>query len=171
MPLNDALLAVFDHELQNTRRTLERVPEGKSDWKPHPKSMALGYLAGHLAELAGWGAVTMETTEFDMASVPYQPFTMTSREVLLAKFDENSAKLRAALGKATDTDLMIPWSLKRGSEVIFSLPRVAALRSMILNHIIHHRGQLTVYLRLNDVPVPALYGPSADEGQAGAAQG
>ncbi|MGH9735753.1 MAG: DinB family protein [Candidatus Acidiferrales bacterium] len=168
MALRDGLLAQFDHEMVGTRKTLERVPEGKPDWAPHPKSMKLGRLAGHLAELPGW---TVETINHDSLDIhppngpQVQPLVMTSRKQLLEAFDKNAASARAALAGASDENLLGSWTLLAGGQKIFSMPRLAVLRSFVLSHIIHHRAQLGVYLRMNDVPVPSLYGPSADEGQ------
>jgi uncharacterized damage-inducible protein DinB len=166
MPMSQALLPEFDHEMANTRKALERVPEEKFGWKPHEKSMTLGRLATHVAELTGWVPTTLESESFDFAppgAPPIQPKTAGSRAELLEMFDKNVATARAAIGGASDAQLMVPWTLLAGGKTIFSMPRIAVLRGMVMNHIIHHRGQLTVYLRLNDVPVPALYGPSADE--------
>jgi uncharacterized damage-inducible protein DinB len=166
MPINQALLPEFDHEMANTRRALERVPEDKSGWKPHEKSMTLGRLATHVAELSSWVPTTLESESFDFAppgAPPFQPKTAASRADLLEMFDKNVAAARAAIAAASDLQLMARWSLLNGGKTVFSMPRIAVLRSMVMNHMIHHRGQLAVYLRLNDVPVPALYGPSADE--------
>lgn len=167
MPMSQALLPEFDHEMANTRKALERVPEDKFGWKPHEKSMTLGRLATHVAELTGWVPATLESESFDFAqrpgAPPFQPKTAASRAELLDLFDKNVAAARAAIGGASDAQLMVPWTLLDGGKTVFSMPRVAVLRSMVMNHTIHHRGQLAVYLRLNDVPVPALYGPSADE--------
>jgi uncharacterized damage-inducible protein DinB len=164
MALNQALLPEFDHEMQSTRRTLERVPEEKLGWKPHQKSMSLGGLATHLATINHWVDATMGMDSFDVAGVPPNP-ELKSRAEILAMFDQNAANARKAIAGASDADLMKPWSLLSSGKAIFTMPRIAVLRSFILNHTIHHRGQLSVYLRLNDVPVPSIYGPSADEGQ------
>jgi uncharacterized damage-inducible protein DinB len=166
MSISASLLGEFDHEFANTRRVLERVPEGKFDWKPHPKSMALGRLASHLTELPLWCTHTFKLTELDLAppgAPPYQPATLATRDAILKAFDENLAPARAALAAASDADFLVPWSLKSGGQTLFTLPRIAVYRSFVMNHMIHHRAQLGVYLRLNDVPVPPLYGPSADE--------
>ena len=168
MALRDGLLAQFDHEMIGTRKTLERVPEGKPDWAPHPKSMKLGRLAGHLAELPGWTAETINRDSLDIhppGGAQFQPLVMTSRKQLLDAFDKNAAAARAALAGASDETLLGSWTLLAGGQQIFSMPRLAVVRSFVLSHIIHHRAQLGVYLRMNDVPVPSLYGPSADEGQ------
>lgn len=168
MALRDGLLAQFDHEMVGTRNTLERVPEGKPDWAPHPKSMKMGRLAGHLAELPGWTVETITRDSLDIhpANGPqFQPLVMTSRAQLLEAFDKNAAAARAALAGASDENLLGSWALLAGGQQIFSMPRLAVLRSFVLSHIIHHRAQLGVYLRMNDVQVPSLYGPSADEGK------
>lgn len=166
MPIRDALLPEFDQETANTRKVLERVPMDKADWRPHPKSWNMATLADHLQGILQWAVVTLTRDSFDVASPEAEHFrskAAASREELLARFDEHRAAARAALAAAGDEDLMKPWTLLNGSETIFSMPRFAALRTFVLNHSVHHRGQLTVYLRLNDVPLPALYGPSADE--------
>jgi len=166
VPLNQALLGEFDHEIANTRKTLERVPEDKFNWKPHPKSGTMGWLAGHIANLAGWAKETFTLTELDIApgGQPMQPPPAPkSRKELLELFEKCVAAGRAALANASDEDMMKPWSLLSGGKAILTLPRVAIYRGFVMSHIIHHRAQLGVYLRLNDVPVPALYGPSADE--------
>jgi uncharacterized damage-inducible protein DinB len=165
MPMSQALLPEYDHEMANTRKALERVPEDKFGWKPHQKSMSLGRLATHLAELTGMVPTALASESFDFAppGSSYQPKTAASRAELLELFDKNVATARAAIGSASDAQLMAPWTLLIGGKALFTLPRIAVLRSMVMNHMIHHRGQLAVYLRLNDLPVPALYGPSADE--------
>jgi uncharacterized damage-inducible protein DinB len=145
------------------------VPEDKLDYKPDPKSMSMGRLAGHVAEMPSWGAITIDSDFLDFAAGGYQPLEMTSRAQVLAAFDKIVAGSRAAIEKASDEHLMKPWSLKNGDTVLFTMPRVAVLRSMVMNHTIHHRGQLTVYFRLTGVPVPGLYGPSADEGMTASA--
>ena len=167
MGLSEALLPEFDHEMANTRKTLERVPEDKLGWKPHEKSMTMGRLAAHLAEIPGWASHTIEQDSLDLAppgAPPYQPTRANSRKEILDMFDSNVTAARAAIADARDDHLMKPWSLLSGGRTILSLPRIAVLRSFIMNHGIHHRAQLGVYLRLNDLPVPAIYGPSADEG-------
>ena len=167
MPLNQALLPEFDHELANTRKTLERVPENKFGWKPHDKSFSMSALATHLATLPSWGAMIIQRDSFDLAPEGEPPPVnepAKSVQELLSRFDKSVADTRDALATATDEDLMKPWSLLKGGSTIFTLPRVAALRSFVMNHNIHHRAQLGVYLRLNNIPVPSIYGPSADEG-------
>ena len=166
MLIREALLPEFDRETANTRKVLERVPKEKADWRPHPKSWDMATLANHLQGTLEWAVVTLTSASFDVASPEAGHFRaqpVRTREELLALFDKNRAAARAALAAADDEFLMKPWSLVQGSQIIFSMPRVAALRAFVMNHSVHHRGQLTVYLRLKDVPVPALYGPSADE--------
>ncbi|HWZ33933.1 MAG TPA: DinB family protein [Bryobacteraceae bacterium] len=165
MNLSQMLLPEFDQEMANTRKTLERVPAGKTDWKPHEKSMTLGRLAGHVAELPGWAVETLKRDELEVMppGQPPQPFVSGSAQELLAMFDKKTAEARAALEQASNDDMMKPWTLKVRGNVAFTLPKAAVLRGFVMNHLIHHRAQLGVYLRLNDIPVPALYGPSADE--------
>jgi len=168
MALRDALLPEFDYEMTTTRKTLERVPEDKVDWKPHSTSMPMGRLAGHIAEMAGFAANTFQGDSFDFSppgAPPMQPTVMSSRKQLLEIFDKNVASAKAAISKASDEELLKTWTLLNGGKTFFAMPRIQVLRSMILNHIIHHRGQLSVYLRMNQVPVPSIYGPSGDEGR------
>jgi uncharacterized damage-inducible protein DinB len=168
MAIRDSLLPEFDMEMATTRKTLERVPEDKTDWKPHNTSMAMGRLAGHIAEMAGFAAVALKTESFDFAppgGAPMQPTNMTSRKQILDVFDTNVAEARALLARTSDEDLMKVWTLMNGGKTFFAMPKIQVLRGMIFNHLIHHRGQLTVYLRMNQVPVPSLYGPSGDEGK------
>ncbi len=162
MSISQSLLPEFDQEMAGTRKSLERVPEGKTEWQPHPKSMTLGRLAGHLAELPVWIVETMQRDELSLDG-SFKPFISSSPKELLAMFDAKVAEARALLSEAADEDFMKPWSLVVRGQKAFTMPKIAVVRSMVMNHIIHHRGQLTVYLRLNDVPVPSLYGPSADE--------
>ena len=162
MAIKDSLLTDFDHEMGTTRKLLERLPDDKLAWKPHEKSMALGELASHLGNIPNWAERILDDASFDIAGLPHQT-PKASRVEILALFDESTKKTRALMDKS-DGEYMAPWSLKRGGQDMFSMPRIAAFRSFVLNHTIHHRGQLSVYLRLNDVPVPAIYGPSADEG-------
>ena len=162
MAIVDALLPEFDHEMAVTRRLLERVPEDKFAWKPHTKSMSLVELATHVATLPSWGAATLNQSEIDLGG-QHRTRPPTSRADLLARFDKNVAETRAALVGKTDAEMMAAWSLKHNGQKLFTMPKAAVWRGFVLNHLIHHRGQLSVYLRLNDVPVPAMYGPSADE--------
>ena len=163
MAIKDALLAEYDHEMGTTRKLLERVPDAKLAWKPHEKSMTLGGLATHLSNLPRWGGTILNEASFDLADAPSNLEAMASRAEILRHFDEASKQTRIWLDKS-DAELMARWTLKRSGQEMFSMPRIAAFRSFVLSHSIHHRGQLSVYLRLNDVPVPAIYGPSADEG-------
>jgi uncharacterized damage-inducible protein DinB len=165
MSFAETLLPEYEHEMQVTRTMLERVPMEKYDWRPHTKSTSLGALASHLATLAGFGVRLIKQTEVNMApegGPPRMPPQYRTREDLLDAFDKNVAASREAIQSLEDSDLRTLWSLKMGAQTIFSLPRAAAIRTMMMSHIIHHRGQLSVYLRLNDVPLPAVYGPTAD---------
>jgi uncharacterized damage-inducible protein DinB len=171
MSIAQSLLPEFDQEMATTRRCLERVPEDQLSYKPDPKSMTLGRLAGHVAEMPGWGAITVTTPELDFAAGGYQPQEMQSRSQILAAFDKTVAESRKAIEGASDDVLMQPWTLRSGSNVLFTMPRAAVIRSMVMNHTIHHRGQLSVYLRATGAKVPSIYGPSADEGQMPAAAG
>jgi uncharacterized damage-inducible protein DinB len=161
--LRQIALGDLEHELALTRRVLERVPEEHFGWKPHEKSMSLGRLAAHLANLLRWQVITLQHDAFDLAASPPPADVPASREALLKTFDANLAALREAMEQADDALLSRPWTLRYGEKVVMQQPKVAVLRGMVISHIIHHRGQLSVYLRLLDVPVPAIYGPSADE--------
>jgi uncharacterized damage-inducible protein DinB len=163
MAIKDAVLPEFDHEMASTRRLLERVPEDRPDWKPHAKSMTLGRLAAHVAEIPGYGLMTLETDGLDFASGKYVPARFESRAQLLELFDDFVRRTRAAIAATDDEAFRRPWTLRNGGQVMFTAPRIGTLRTFCMNHLIHHRGQLTVYLRLLDVPLPGLYGPSADE--------
>jgi uncharacterized damage-inducible protein DinB len=169
MAIRDGILPEFDREMAVTRRVLERVPEGKPDYRPHEKSMPLDRLAGHVAEVPGWAKETMLQDSVDVNPPGNPPpaqnmsLKMTSRKQLLEEFDKRAAAGRAAIAGASDEDFMKPWSLMAGGKAVFTLPKIAVLRGFVMNHMIHHRGQLSVYLRLNNVPVPSIYGPSADE--------
>ena len=173
MTIGQNMLAEFDEEMKNTRRVLERCPDEKWNWKPHEKSGTLGWLACHVATVPEWITMTINTEELDYAPVngpSYQPPKIENRAQLLAAFDKGSAEARAALAKVSDAEMAKGWKLLAGGQEIFTMPRVACIRGMCLNHLIHHRAQLTVYFRLVGVPVPGLYGPSADEGQPGTAE-
>ena len=160
MTLAELLLPELEHEMSTTRRLLERVPSDKGEWKPHPKSFPLGHLAQLVALRPGWIARTVRETELDLARASGYSYEKT--ETLVALFDRNVADAKAALQRASDDDMMVTWYLRMGERVLMSHPRGPAVRSHI-NHLIHHRGQLTVYLRLVDVPLPSIYGPTADE--------
>ena len=165
MPIAESILPEFDHETATTRTLLERVPEARADWKPHVKSMAIGQLAMHIANLPQWASITLERTEFD-PNPPEGPRITTpefqSVSHLLQSYDAGVSAARALLARMSDAEFMVPWTLKNGGKKMFNMPRVAVFRSFILNHAVHHRGQLSVYLRLLDVPVPNIYGPTAD---------
>jgi uncharacterized damage-inducible protein DinB len=163
--LTDMFLAELDREAATTRRILERVPEGQTEWKPHPKSMQLGYLSTLVATMLGWIEMIVTSDEFDFAppGVKREPVVFGTRQELIAALDEAVAKSRKALQGTTDEHLLTTWRLKAQGHVVTELPRHINIRDAVLGHLAHHRGQLTVYLRLNDAPVPALYGPSADE--------
>jgi uncharacterized damage-inducible protein DinB len=166
MSLGQSLLPEFDHEMAGTRRTLERVPEDRLFWRPHERSMTLGGLASHLAHLPSWIAYTVERDSLDVAPVGQPPLRqpeMTSQKALLEHFDGHVAEGRARLADASDDTLLGPWTLLGGGKPYFTMPRIAVLRSFVMSHNVHHRAQLGVYLRLLDLPVPGLYGPSADE--------
>ena len=168
MPIIDLLLPEFDQEMATTRKFLERVPEGRLGWKPHPKSWTTAALATHVANIPSWIAETMGKDELDYApegEAAYHVAEAKSPGELLERFDQNVAAGRAALAGAGDETLLRPWTLLATGKVLFTMPKVACLRSFVMNHIIHHRAQLGVYLRLVDVAVPGAYGPSADEGQ------
>ena len=160
MSIADTLLPEFDQEMATTRKVLERVPADKGKWKPHPKSFSLGHLAQLVAGMPGWITNTVREKHLDLASYPGYSYETT--ETLLKSFDKNVKEARKAIAAAKDKDFTAPWSLKRGERVIFTQARGPVVRTHI-NHLVHHRGQLTVYLRLIDVPVPSIYGPTADE--------
>ncbi|MFQ5675664.1 MAG: DinB family protein [bacterium] len=167
MALCESLLPEFDQEMANTRKVLERIPEEKLDWKAHDKSMTIKEIASHLANLPTWVILSLKEDSFDMAPkdgpAPKTP-QLSSRKEVLDAFDKNVADARSAIAETGDADFMNNWSLLAGGETLLSMPKIAVLRSFVMNHSIHHRAQLGVYLRLNDVPVPAIYGPTADEG-------
>ncbi|RMF56475.1 MAG: DinB family protein [Calditrichaeota bacterium] len=168
MKINEMLLPEFDQEIANTRKTIERIPEEKLSWKPHPKSWSLGELVTHIVNLPNWMVETLTKDKMDIGSSgnestpPRQ--TIASSKEALELFEKNVAHARDLLSQATNEQLMAPWSLVNNGKTVFTMPRLSVLRHFVMNHLIHHRAQLTVYLRLNNVPVPALYGPSADEG-------
>jgi uncharacterized damage-inducible protein DinB len=163
MPINELLLSEFDEEIKKTRTMLERVPEDKKDFAPHPKSMPLGKLAPHVAELTGFGLTILTTPELDFAKNKSARPPFESAAQLVKVFDAGAAKTRDALKSTPDEAWTQPWKLSAGDITIFKGSRFMAYRQMFLNHLVHHRAQLGVYLRLNDTPVPATYGPSADD--------
>jgi uncharacterized damage-inducible protein DinB len=166
MPIARTILGEFNHEMANTRKVLERIPEEQAGWKPHPKSYSLGELALHIANIPTWvvSVVKQDELDFDPPGGTKQPKRVfDTRNALLAQFDGNVVAGVSAIADASDEDLKQPWALKNRGMEVFKLPRVVVLRSFIMNHMIHHRGQMTVYLRLKNVPLPAIYGASADE--------
>lgn len=163
MPLNEALIAELQMEAASTRKMLERVPEESGSWKPHEKSMTLGRLSQHLAEIPMWVSVTVDQDELDFAKEKYEAKESTTNELLLRTFDENLANAIECLKNASDEKLIGNWTMRSGETVYFSMPKISVLRGFVLSHLIHHRGQLSVYLRMLDVPLPQVYGPTADE--------
>lgn len=161
MSISNALLPEFDREMVSTRKMIERMPEDKLDWRPHEKSMSMGQLATHLAQMPGWGVETLRKESVDITG--YKPPKLESVASILEMFDGFVAALHTEIAAASDEHWMKLWSLSMDGKTIFNMPRIAVIRGMILNHSIHHRAQLGVYLRLNGIPVPAVYGPSADE--------
>ena len=165
MALRDSLLPELDQELATTRRVLAAVPEAKTGFRPHTKSWTLGELSLHLANLLTWLPMTLKGTELDLdppGGPRFVPPKFESAAATLKRFDETARAARSALAAASDAELMVPWTLKRHGQALFTLPRIACVRSFVMNHLIHHRGQLSVYLRLVDVPLPPIYGPTAD---------
>lgn len=160
-----AYIAEMEQEAKVAREVLSRIPEEKFDWKPHEKSMGFGQLASHVAEMFGWTPPTLMQPELDFANMDYKPFVPKTNADLLEYFDKNVAEAIDTLRNMTDEGFMEPWTMRNGDQIYFTMPKVVCMRSFVMNHIVHHRGQLSVYLRLNDIPVPSIYGPSADEGQ------
>ncbi len=166
MPFTDLLLPEFDEEMAATRRMLERVPDGRPAWQPHTRSMTLGRLATHVAEIPAWATRSLTLSEFDISppgAPPYQPRVLGTTAEILAVFDGNVADARRALAAAADAEFTRPWTFKRGGQVIWTKPKHEVYRRMGISHMVHHRAQLGVYLRLQEVPIPGTYGPSADE--------
>jgi uncharacterized damage-inducible protein DinB len=161
--LNKTIIPQLKHEGEQTRKILGKVPYDQWDWKPHEKSMKLGRLASHIAELAGWVKMTLNSDELDFSKGGYRPSEVKSTEAVLELLDKNVLEGLSELEHVSDETLRGDWSLRNGEQVFFTLPRIAVIRTMAISHLIHHRGQLSVYLRLLNVPVPGLYGPSADE--------
>jgi uncharacterized damage-inducible protein DinB len=162
MTIVEGLLPEFDREMSVARTVLTRVPDDQLGWKPHVKSFSLGELATHVANLPAWGTMTIAQSELDLTGSP-RTVALPSRAAILAAFDANVTAVRTALVDKTDAELLAPWTLKRNGKPVFSMPKMAVFRAWTLNHVIHHRAQLCVYLRLLDQPVPSVYGPSADE--------
>lgn len=166
MPIARTILAEFNHEMANTRKVLERVPEEQAAWRPHPKSYSLGELAMHIANMPRWAVITckQDQLDFDPPDGKKEPKPVfQTRKAMLDFFDDNVFAAVSAIADASDDDMKAPWALKNRGVEVFKLPRVAVLRSFVMNHTIHHRGQMTVYLRLKNVPLPAIYGNTADE--------
>ena len=166
MSISESLLPEFDHEMANTRKSLERVPDDRLGWKPHPKSPTMGWLASHLAFIPHWALVTVEKDSLDLAPAEgaeeREPEAKSRREIL-ERFDRNVAEARTAISGASDAHLLKNWTLQISGKTVLTQPRISVIRNFVVSHSIHHRAQLGVYFRLNDIPVPALYGPSADE--------
>lgn len=160
MSMAEMILPEFDQEMATTRRVVERVPDDKATWKPHPKSFSLAHLTQLVATMPGWIATTLKQTEIDLATSP--GYSVQKTDSLLAQFDQLVGETREALAAAQDADFQVPWSLKFGPNVLMTMPRGSAVRQHI-NHHVHHRAQLAMYLRLLDIPVPSMYGPTADE--------
>src|SRR5262245_55043502 len=160
MSISASLLPEFDLEMSNTRKALERIPDDKISWKPHEKSWEMGGLATHLANLLSWTVYALKRDSLDLAPPSGESFRVepkNSREAILDDFDKNVAAARAAIAEASDEEMLKPWTLLKGGVTLMTLPKIAVLRGFVMNHIIHHRGQFTVYLRLNDIPVPSIY--------------
>jgi len=166
MAISDSFIPELDHEAAGTRKTLARIPEDKFDWKPHEKSYSFQEMASHIANLPHWAAMVAGESDLDIAPAGAEPLRQEAAETVeqaVQIFDRNIAAAREAIAGLSDDQMMETWTLLAGGEEIFSMPRAAVIRGFIMNHLIHHRAQLSLYLRLNDVAMPALYGPSADE--------
>lgn len=163
MSLNHSFIAELQQEAASTRKMLERVPVSKNDWKPHAKSMMLGRLAMHVAELPGWVTLIMSTDELDFTKFDYKPVMAETAEQLLAKHDDDVEQAVAILELSKDEDFDKMWTLRTGEHVHFTLPKKVAMRTYAMSHLYHHRGQMSVYLRLLDIAVPGVYGPTADD--------
>lgn len=161
--LGQMLAAELAHEAVSTRKMLERLPNEKLSWKPHEKSMTLERIAGHIAEMVGWTGVTLDHSELDFSKFDYTPKVYTDSVNLVADFDKNIAEAIEILNKTPNETFGENWTMRKGEQIYFTLPKAAVMRSFVMSHIIHHRGQLAVYMRLLDIPVPSIYGPSADE--------
>ena len=164
MKISDTLLPEFDHEAATTRKALERVAEDKFGWAPHEKSMTLGRLACHVAEIPYFGSAVAKSDSMDFAKGEYKSINAATRQELLDQYDATIKDSRASIAAMSDEEMMKPWALQNGDKVIMSMPKVGVLRVILMNHWIHHRGQLSVYLRLTGSADPSIYGPSADEG-------
>lgn len=163
MSIAQSLLSEYDHEMATTRKMLERFPEDKVEWRPHQTSMPMGRLAGHVAEMPEWTIPTLQQDKLEMDPTKYTPNIMKFRNEVLKKFDETVKAGRAAIAGASDETMMKPWTFIAGGKPVFTMPKIAVLRSFVMNHMIHHRGQLAAYYRIAGVPVPSIYGPSLDD--------
>jgi uncharacterized damage-inducible protein DinB len=163
MSIADGMVPELQHETATTKTLLERVPADKLDWQPHEKSFSLGHLAAHVVETLGWVRETVDVDVFEMDPESYVPWQPDSLDEILAKFDEHVAMAAEKIGACSDEAMMANWTMKVAGREFITLPRVAVIRGFIMNHLIHHRGQLTVYLRMLDVALPQIYGPTADE--------
>jgi len=163
MPINQSFLDELEREATPTRKMLELVPLEKADWAPHKKSMPLGRLATHIAELTGWASHTLDHNELDFAKMDYTPRVAASTAELISIFEENLSKAEKSIKNADDKTFMDDWTLRNGEQIYFTLPKIQVLRSTCFNHLVHHRGQLSVFLRLLDIPLPGVYGPTADQ--------
>lgn len=163
MSIIEALAAELEQESAGTRKYLERVPEEHFGWKPHEKSFTMGELSSHLANILNWAVTTFEVDEFIFNPQEFVPFKASTHEELMAEFDKNVPAALGAIRKSNDEQLSATWRMKMGDKVLFEMPRIAVFRSMIMHHTAHHRGQLGIYLRMKDVPLPKLYGPTADD--------
>ena len=165
MTIAQMLVPEFDHEMATTRTLLERVPENAAEWKPHAKSMSMGHLASHIASMPGWVDQILTESEIDFATPAAARLAtpkFESTRALVEMFDRNVATARSRIAATSDADMGLSWALRNGEHKVFAMPRAAVVRSFIMSHMIHHRGQLSVYLRLRDVPLPSIYGPTAD---------
>lgn len=164
MNVSKGFSSELEHEAATTRKCLERIPPEVFDWKPHEKSMTFGRLATHIAEMYGWVKDTIEKPELDFATMDYKPFEPETTAELVEFFNGKVTEAIESLNNASEEIFMENWTMRNGEEIYFEMMKIQVLRGFVFNHIVHHRGQLSVYLRMNDIPVPALYGPSADEG-------
>lgn len=163
MSLGRILLAELQYEIISTRKMLERIPSDKLQWKPHEKSMTMERIAGHIVEMIGWTKETLTQSELNFATMPYTPTDYKDAAEMVADLDKNIAAAVEILTNCSNETMAENWTMRNGEEIYFTMPKAAVMRSFVMNHIIHHRGQLAVYLRLLDIPVPSIYGPSADE--------
>jgi uncharacterized damage-inducible protein DinB len=163
MAIKESLLPEFDNEMSTTRKLLERIPFGDAEWKPHTKSFSMFDLAGHIINIPTWADIALNSSSLDMGTEPPPQPAFTSTEEIVAAFDKNVASARAVISSKSDPEMLESWTLKKEGKDLLTLPKVAVVRGFVLNHIIHHRGQLSVYLRLKDVALPSIYGPSADD--------